>query len=53
MISRYNRLDGRGAFQSDQVRQIDATDPKADPLVCDRIRQATVDIGGGGVIRMR
>ena len=45
VISRYNQLHGRGAFQSDHVRQTVPTDPSADPAVVDRIRQATVDIG--------
>lgn len=45
VISRYNQLHGRGAFQADRVRQIDPSDTAANPLVVDRIRQATVDIG--------
>ena len=45
VISRYNQLHGRGAFQADHVRQIDPSDASADPLAVDRIRQATVDIG--------
>ena len=45
VISRYNQPHGRGAFQADQVRQTDTTASNQDPLVVDRIRQATVDIG--------
>ena len=45
VISRYNQLHGRGAFQADRVRQIDPGVSTADPQVVDRIRQATVDIG--------
>lgn len=45
VISRYNQLHGRGAFQADHVRQVDLGDGSADPRVVDRIRQATVDIG--------
>lgn len=45
VISRYNQLHGRGAFQADRVRQIDPSDASAEPVVVDRIRQATVDIG--------
>lgn len=45
VISRYNQLHGRGAFQSDRVRTVDATDPETDARVVERIRDATVDIG--------
>ena len=45
VISRYNQLHGRGAFQLDRVRQTDPADPAADPAVVARIREATVDIG--------
>ena len=45
VISRYNQLHGRGAFQADHVRQTVPSDPSADPTVVERIRQATVDIG--------
>ena len=45
VISRYNQLHGRGAFQLDRVRQTDPSDPAADPEVAARIRAATVDIG--------
>jgi len=45
VISRYNQLHGRGAFQTDHVRQIDPGDGSADPRVVDRIQHATVDIG--------
>jgi len=45
VISRYNQLHGRGAFQADHVRQTDPSDASADPQVVGRIQQATVDIG--------
>ncbi len=45
VISRYNQLHGRGAFQSDHVRQVDPSTASADAQVVERIRQATVDIG--------
>lgn len=45
VISRYNQLHGRGAFQADHVRQVDLGAGSAEPRVVDRIRQATVDIG--------
>lgn len=45
VISRYNQLHGRGAFQADRVRDVDPAHPAADPSVAERIRQATVDIG--------
>jgi len=45
VISRYNQLHGRGAFQADHVRQVDLDEGLATPQVVERIRQATVDIG--------
>lgn len=45
VISRYNQLYGRGAFQSDRVRNVVVSDPTADGDVITRIREATVDIG--------
>jgi uncharacterized LabA/DUF88 family protein len=45
VISRYNQLHGRGAFQADRVRQFDPTDGPSDTAVEGRVRQATVDIG--------
>ncbi|MDQ1384574.1 MAG: hypothetical protein QOG65_1953, partial [Actinomycetota bacterium] len=45
VISRYNQLHGRGAFQFDRVRNIVVSDPSVDPDVARRIREATVDIG--------
>lgn len=45
VISRYNQLFGRGAFQNDRVRHIDPDAHEADPDVLARIQQATVDIG--------
>ena len=45
VISRYQQLHGRGAFQSDRVRNLDAADPASDQKVVGRIREATVDIG--------
>jgi hypothetical protein len=45
VISRYNQLHSRGAFQSDRVRNVVVSDPAVDPGVARRIREATVDIG--------
>lgn len=45
VISRYNQLYGRGAFQADRVRQVVTTDATAEPAVVERIAAATVDIG--------
>ncbi|WP_157155743.1 NYN domain-containing protein [Diaminobutyricimonas sp. LJ205] len=45
VISRYNQVYGRGAFQSDRVKNVVVTDPTANQDVVARIRQATVDIG--------
>lgn len=45
VISRYNQLYGRGAFQADRVRQVVTTDAAAEPAVVERIAAATVDIG--------
>jgi hypothetical protein len=45
VISRYNQLHSRGAFQSDRVRNVVVSDPSVDPGVARRIREATVDIG--------
>jgi hypothetical protein len=45
VISRYNQLHGRGAFQSDRVRNVVISDAAVDPGVARRIREATVDIG--------
>ncbi len=45
VISLYNQLYGRGAFQSDRVRNVVIDSPSADPEVVERIVSATVDIG--------
>jgi len=45
VISLYNQLYGRGAFQSDRVRNVVIDSPSADPEVVERINTATVDIG--------
>ena len=45
VISLYNQLYGRGAFQSDHVRNVVIDSPSADPEVVERIVSATVDIG--------
>ena len=45
VISLYNQLYGRGAFQSDRVRNVVIDSPSADPDVVERIIGATVDIG--------
>jgi uncharacterized LabA/DUF88 family protein len=45
VISLYNQLYGRGAFQSDHVRNVVIDSPSADREVVERINSATVDIG--------
>ena len=45
VISLYNQLFGRGAFQSDHVRNVVIDSPSADHEVVERIVSATVDIG--------
>ncbi len=45
VISLYNQLYGRGAFQSDRVRNVVVDSPSADHAVVERIGSATVDIG--------
>ena len=45
VISLYNQLYGRGAFQSDRVRNVVVDSPSADHAVVERITSATVDIG--------
>ncbi|MGV8910177.1 MAG: NYN domain-containing protein [Propionicimonas sp.] len=45
VISLYNQLYGRGAFQSDRVRNVVVSSPTADAEVVERIASATVDIG--------
>ena len=45
VISLYNQLYGRGAFQSDRVRNVVIDSPSADADVVERIIGATVDIG--------
>jgi uncharacterized LabA/DUF88 family protein len=45
VISLYNQLYGRGAFQSDHVRNVIVESPSADHAVVERIASATVDIG--------
>lgn len=45
VISRYNQLHGRGAFQNDRVRHLVTDAADADPAVVGRMREATVDIG--------
>jgi hypothetical protein len=45
VISRYNQLHGRNAFQRDGIRDFDATDAAADAEIADRLAAATVDIG--------
>lgn len=45
VISLYNQLYGRGAFQSDHVRNVVVNSPSADAEVVQRINSATVDIG--------
>ncbi len=43
VISRYQQLHGRNAFQRDGVRDFRASDPNADKDVAARVRAATVD----------
>ncbi|AXH36303.1 NYN domain-containing protein [Humibacter sp. BT305] len=43
VISRYQQLHGRNAFQRDGVRDFRASDPDADKEVAARVRAATVD----------
>jgi uncharacterized LabA/DUF88 family protein len=45
VISLYNQLHGRGAFQADRVRNVVTDSPSADLAVVERINAATVDIG--------
>ncbi len=45
VISRYNQLHGRGAFQSDRARDLQVDDPRSDRAVVERLAAATVDIG--------
>lgn len=45
VISRYNQLHGRGAFQSDRVRDVDASSGGIDAGLAQRLGAATVDIG--------
>jgi hypothetical protein len=44
VISRYDQVHGRGHFQRDRVRSVDAADPAA-AAVADRLARATVDVG--------
>jgi uncharacterized LabA/DUF88 family protein len=43
VISRYQQLHGRNAFQRDGIRDFDKTDANADPEVAARLAAATVD----------
>ncbi|MCS5735210.1 NYN domain-containing protein [Herbiconiux daphne] len=43
VISRYQQLHGRNAFQRDGIRDFDRTSPDADPEVAARLAAATVD----------
>ena len=45
VISRYQQLYGRGAWQRDGVRDYDKSKADADAQVAERIAAATVDIG--------
>jgi uncharacterized LabA/DUF88 family protein len=45
VISRYQQLYGRGAWQRDGVRDFDKSSPDADPQIAQKIAAATVDIG--------
>ncbi|TAJ49411.1 MAG: NYN domain-containing protein [Herbiconiux sp.] len=43
VISRYQQLHGRNAFQRDGIRDFDRTHPDADPEIAARLASATVD----------
>ncbi|MBG6214924.1 MAG: NYN domain-containing protein [Cryobacterium sp.] len=43
VISRYQQLHGRNAFQRDGIRDFDKTSPDADPEIAARLAAATVD----------
>ncbi|SMQ75055.1 NYN domain-containing protein [Agreia sp. VKM Ac-1783] len=43
VISRYQQLHGRNAFQRDGIRDFDKTDPNNDPEIAARLAAATVD----------
>lgn len=43
VISRYQQLHGRNAFQRDGIRDFDKTSPDADPEITARLAAATVD----------
>ena len=43
VISRYQQLHGRNAFQRDGIRDFERTNPEADPEVAARLASATVD----------
>jgi uncharacterized LabA/DUF88 family protein len=43
VISRYQQLHGRNAFQRDGIRDFDKTDPGNDPEIAARLAAATVD----------
>jgi uncharacterized LabA/DUF88 family protein len=43
VISRYQQLHGRNAFQRDSIRDFDRSNPDADPEVTARLAAATVD----------
>jgi len=45
VISRYNQLHGKGAFQKDKARDFVPNRPNADAGVTGRLEQATVDLG--------
>ncbi len=46
VISRYQQLHGRNAFQRDGIRDFDKTRPDADPEITARLAAATVDFNG-------
>jgi len=43
VISRYQQLHGRNAFQRDGIRDFDKTSPDADPEIAGKLAAATVD----------
>jgi uncharacterized LabA/DUF88 family protein len=43
VVSRYNQLYGRSAFQQDRIRNFDSKSPDADPEIAAKLATATVD----------
>lgn len=45
VISRYDQVHGRNAFQRDRVRGFGTADKPADPEIAEKLDRATVDVG--------